>query len=82
MERHESGEGRVIPVILRPSYWHGLPFGRLLATPTDGKAVTKFPNQDDAFLEVTRATHEAAEELSTTQGRDEEGATESARTVE
>jgi hypothetical protein len=39
MERHESGEGRVIPVILRPSYWHGLPFGRLPATPTDGKAV-------------------------------------------
>ena len=78
MERHESGEARVIPVILRPSYWHGLPFGKLLATPTDGKAVTKFPNQDDAFLEVAKAIHEAAEELSATQGRDEGGATESA----
>jgi len=82
MERHESGEAHVIPVILRPCLWHGLPFGRLQATPIDGKPVTKFPNQDDAFLEVTRAIHEAAEELSTTQGRDEEGATESARTVE
>lgn len=68
MERHGSGEAHVIPVILRPCYWQGLPFGRLLATPTDGKAVTKFPNQDDAFLEVTKAIHAAAEKVSAAQG--------------
>jgi hypothetical protein len=28
MERHEKGEARVIPVILRPCDWHGLPFGK------------------------------------------------------
>lgn len=68
MERHESGEAHVIPVILRPCYWQGLTFGRLLATPTDGKPVTKFANQDDAFLEVTKAIHTAAEKVSATQG--------------
>ena len=67
MERHASGEAHVIPVILRPCYWQGLQFGRLLATPTDGKAVTKFPDQDDAFLEITKAIHAAAEELGATE---------------
>lgn len=41
MERHERGEARVIPVILRPCDWHGAPFGRLLAVPPDGKPVVK-----------------------------------------
>ncbi len=70
MERHRSGEAQVIPVILRPRYWQGLPFERLLATPTDGKAVTKLPNQDDVFLEVTKAINAAAETLSAAQGRE------------
>jgi TIR domain len=78
MERHRSGEAHVVPVILRPCLWQGLPFGRLQATPTDGKPVTKFPNRDDAFLEVTKAIHAAAEKLSASQGRGEQGATESA----
>lgn len=65
MERHENGEARVIPVILRPCSWKRLRFGKLLATPTDGVPVTKFPTLDDAFLEVTEAISEAAEELGT-----------------
>src|SRR5438045_5413886 len=35
MERHERGEARVIPVILRPVYWKKAPFGKLQALPTD-----------------------------------------------
>jgi hypothetical protein len=68
MERHRSGEAHVIPVILRPCDWQELPFGKLLATPPDGKPVTKYPDQDDAFLEVTRAIRRAVEELLATQG--------------
>src|SRR5215204_4962446 len=55
MQRHEREEARVIPVILHPCDWQGLPFGRLSATPTDGKPVSKFPNQHDAFLEIIKA---------------------------
>lgn len=55
LQRHNNGEARVIPVILRPCDWKDLEFGKLLATPKDGKPVTKFPNQDEAFLEVTIA---------------------------
>jgi hypothetical protein len=68
MERHESREARVIPVILHPCYWQGLPFGRLLAMPTDGKPVSKYPNQHDAFLEVIKAIHAAVEKLGIAQG--------------
>jgi hypothetical protein len=63
LERHEKGEARVIPVILRPCDWHGLPFGKLLATPTDGRPVTKWPNIDEAFLDVVIAIKRALEEL-------------------
>jgi hypothetical protein len=62
MERQEQGTARVIPVILHPCDWHKAPFGKLLAMPTDGKPVSKFPNQHDAFLEITKAIRKAAEE--------------------
>jgi len=74
LERHDSGEAHVIPVILRPCYWQGLPFGRLLATPTDGQAVTKFPDQDEGFLEITKAIHKAAEAQNVARGSDTRGA--------
>jgi hypothetical protein len=64
LERHEAKEARVIPVILHPCDWKSLPFGKLLATPKDGKPISKFPNQHEAFLEVTLAIREAAKEIS------------------
>jgi hypothetical protein len=58
MERHESGEARVIPVILRPVDWHFAPFGKLQALPRDGRAVTEWPNRDQAFRDVARGIRE------------------------
>jgi len=63
LEKHKERTARVIPVILHPCDWHRLPFGKLLATPKDGKAVSKHPNQHDAFLEITLAIRQAVEEL-------------------
>jgi hypothetical protein len=68
LERHHAGEARVIPVILHPCDWQSLPFGKLLATPTDGKPISKFPNPHDAFLEVTKAIRKAAEEMNVRSG--------------
>ena len=59
LERHERGEARVIPVILRPCEWKEAPFGKLMATPRDGKPVTSFPDLDEAFLQVTQAIRQA-----------------------
>jgi hypothetical protein len=63
MERHRAGLARVIPIILRPTDWHGMPFGKLLALPTDGKAVTTWPNRDEAFLDVVKGVRTAVSKL-------------------
>jgi hypothetical protein len=55
MERHAGGSAAVIPVILKSCDWHSAPFGKLLATPRDGKAVTSWANVEEALADV--ATH-------------------------
>jgi O-acetyl-ADP-ribose deacetylase (regulator of RNase III) len=52
LERHESKEARVIPVILRPVSWSKANFSKLQALPKDGKPVTTWTNQDEAFVNV------------------------------
>ncbi len=61
MERHQAGEAIVIPVILRPCDWQPAPFGKLNASPPDGKPITKWTDRDEAFLEVAKAVRKAAE---------------------
>ena len=63
MEFSNLGNARVIPIILRPCDWKNLPFGKLLALPKDGKPVTKFPDLDDAFLQITQGIREVADDL-------------------
>jgi hypothetical protein len=60
MERHDAGEATVIPVILRACDWHGTPFGKLNASPPDGRPVTQYPDRDQALLEVAKAVRSAA----------------------
>lgn len=55
LEKHHTGEAKLIPIILRSCDWQDTPFGKLLAAPTDGKPVTKWPNIDDAFLDIVQA---------------------------
>lgn len=62
MERHEAGEARVIPIILRPVDWRGAPFSKLQSLPTDGKPVTSWANQDEAFLNIVQGIRAAVEE--------------------
>lgn len=52
LARHDEGTARVIPVILRPCDWQHSSFAHLLAAPTDGKPITKWTNEDEAFLDV------------------------------
>jgi hypothetical protein len=64
LERHNEGSAIVIPVILRACDWHPAPFGKLNASPPDGKPITQWPDKDEAFLHVARAVRAAAERLS------------------
>jgi type II secretory pathway predicted ATPase ExeA/tetratricopeptide (TPR) repeat protein len=53
LERHREGSARVVPIIVRPSDWQVEDFSILQALPTDGRAVTTWRNEDEAWLDVT-----------------------------
>ena len=63
MKRHKSGDARVIPIILRPVDWRNALFSKLQALPKDGKPITTWANQDEAFLDVTQGIRRVVEEL-------------------
>lgn len=63
LQRHSLREARVIPVILHPCDWQDLPFGKLLAAPTDGRPISKWPNADEGFLDVVKSIKAALKEL-------------------
>src|SRR6266568_4891254 len=65
IERHERGEAKVIPVILRPVYWQKSPFAKLQALPTNAKPVTGsgWHGLDEAFFDVAEGIRKAIEKL-------------------
>lgn len=66
MERHVAGEACVIPIILRSVIWEEEPFSELLALPRDGKAVTLWKNQDEAFTNIAGGIRKVVEDLNQT----------------
>lgn len=71
IEKHNDGSCVLIPVILHPCDWHSSPFGHLRATPTDGKPVSMFANQHEAFAIVAKDVREAANSVSFSDSRPE-----------
>jgi hypothetical protein len=63
MERHDAGQARVIPVILKPCDWHGALFGKLEALPEKGRPVTEWRNKDKALTDVARGIRDAVKAL-------------------
>ena len=62
LERHERGEARVIPVLLKPCDWTASPFAKLQALP-GGKAITSYSNRDQAFTDVAVGIRQVVQEL-------------------
>jgi hypothetical protein len=52
LEKHESGEARVIPIILKSVDWTTAPFGKLQALPKDAKPVASWRSADEAWANV------------------------------
>src|SRR6266487_66093 len=65
IERHDAGEARVIPIILRPVDWEDAPFNKLQILPTNGKPIISSSrvHQDEAFLEIVLGIKKAVKEL-------------------
>jgi hypothetical protein len=66
MERHEQGEARVVPIILRPADWHSAPFAKLQVLPKNAKPVIREGRyrRESAFLDVAKGIRKVVEELS------------------
>ncbi len=71
MERYESREACVIPIILRPVDWAGTPFAKLQALPRDAKPVASWENKDAAFLNISQAIRRKVEELRNSSTREQ-----------
>lgn len=76
LERHFTGEARVIPIILRPVDWkHELILSSLQALPTDGKPVTTWsssPPYDAAFEDIAQGIRKVVEALLNSQHKQEQ----------
>ncbi|MGH9803191.1 MAG: toll/interleukin-1 receptor domain-containing protein, partial [Blastocatellia bacterium] len=62
-QRSDSGEARVIPIVVRPSHWQNSPFARFQASPRDGKPVALWHSRDEAWLEVSQDIRKIVEEI-------------------
>lgn len=63
LQRHDSGEARVIPIILRPCDWTRAPFAKLQALPKDGRAITSWRNRDEAYTNIAQGISAAVQEV-------------------
>ena len=62
LARHERGDVRIIPIILRPADWHSAPFAHLQALPTGARAVTEWSNRDRAWADIAAGIRRVASE--------------------
>ncbi len=63
LERHEAGQARVIPLILRPCDWTGAPFAKLMALPKDGRPVTSWPSIDEGLLDAANGLRKVVDDI-------------------
>lgn len=64
MERHESGEARVIPILLRPiEDWRVVPFSMLQPLPLNYRPITQWGNRDEAFANIAQGIRTVVEDL-------------------
>src|SRR6266571_5310400 len=62
LERHDLGEARVIPIILRRVDWQDV-LGKLQALPTDARPIKSWPDLDEALYNVTEGIRKVIEEI-------------------
>jgi len=63
LAKHNAGEARVIPIIVRSVDWGEAPFSKLQALPTDAKPVKSWSDPDDAWTDVAKGIRRAVQEI-------------------
>ncbi len=68
LRRHETGEARVVPIVLRPCAWEATPFGALQALPADARPISRWTDRDEACLDAARGVMRVVDELIESRG--------------
>ncbi len=63
LKRHDAGQARVIPIIVRPTDWHGTPFAKIQALPSNAKPISTWSDRDSAFTNVVEGIKRSIENL-------------------
>jgi tetratricopeptide (TPR) repeat protein len=63
LARHKAGTCRVIPILLRPTFWEDAPFSSLQLLPTDARPITRWSDRDDAFQDVVTEINRTIKDL-------------------
>ncbi|UQA61776.1 toll/interleukin-1 receptor domain-containing protein [Polyangium aurulentum] len=82
LERHERGEARVIPILVRSCDWKGAPFCKLKALPENNEPVTKWRDSDDAWTSVVQGIGAVVGEIGTQKPSESEASHEQPGVVE
>src|SRR5712691_7469061 len=69
LERHHADSCRVIPILLRPTYWEDTPLSTIQMLPTDAKPITSWPDRYEAFHDVARGVGTTIKALLTIRSR-------------
>ena len=67
LERHEAGEARVIPILLRPVDWNDAPFAKLQVLPQNTNPVTSWADRDLAFRDIAIQIRRVVKDLQDSQ---------------
>jgi nucleoside phosphorylase len=65
IERHNTRDARVIPIILRPTDFEMPPFSNLSILPTNSLPVTQWENREEAFVNITKGIRTVIGEITT-----------------
>ncbi len=68
LDRHDRGECRVIPVLMRPCIWQDMPFARLQMLPLTAdtarlQALTSWSNADEAYAAIAQGIQRALSDM-------------------
>jgi tetratricopeptide (TPR) repeat protein len=63
LERHRTGEARVVPILLRAVDWEDAPFSKLQVLPSDAKPISRWHDRDDAFEDIAKGLRKVVKEL-------------------
>lgn len=61
--RHEKGQAKVIPIILRPCLWQTLPLNSLQVLPSGALPITSWQSRDDACVNTVREIERSIQDL-------------------